>query len=172
MKSASQRPESSARTLFVDDGLVVAELGRICVAIWRGAVTWPRFDKQRWGLVEVVQRHPRGAGFLCVVETSASPPDDRLRRASIEMFEEHGDRVRCIAVAIEGAGFRAAINRGVLSGMALLRSNKDAPARAFSTVVDALEWMAQRIPIEPGAPTLVEEIRSSLGPPATGDRHV
>jgi hypothetical protein len=146
------------------DGVVVGELGRVCVAIWRGAATPERFEDQRAGLAEVVRNHPDGAGFLCVIEPTSAPPSDRLRRASIEMITVHKDRLKCVAVVIEGEGFRAATVRGVISGMRLIFPHGKPPASAFSKVGESVGWMQQHVRIV--MPELVirgvEELRSLL----------
>jgi hypothetical protein len=155
--------------VFSGDGVVVGEVGRVCVVIWRLAVTQERFDHQRTGLAEVVHRHPDGTGFLCIIEPTAAPPSDKLRRASIEMIQSHGARLKCVAVVIEGEGFRAAITRSVISGMALIFPNR-LPGRAFSRVGEAVGWMQGHVRIL--VPELlvdgVEELRSVLDRRAEG----
>src|ERR1700722_19753412 len=106
-----------SKTLHCREGVVVAEAGRVCVVIWRGAVTESSFGLQRDGLAQVVRNHPEGSAFLCVIEPTAKPPNDDLRVASTRMIEGHGTHLACVAVVIEGEGFRAAITRGVISGM-------------------------------------------------------
>jgi len=148
------------------DGVVVGELGRVCVAIWRGAATQERFEHQRAGLAEVIRNHPDGAGFLCVIEPTSAPPNDRLRRASIEMITSHGELLKCVAVVIEGEGFRAAIARSVLSGMRLIFRQNKPPASAFSKVGEAVGWMQRYVRIVVPELTLsgIEELRSLLDP--------
>lgn len=156
-----------SRILHRGDGVAVAEIGRICVTIWRDGVTPSRFEKQRAGLEQVVRNQPDGAGFLCVIEPTAKPPNDELRRASTEMVDSHGTRLKCVAVVIEGEGFRAAVTRSVVSGMALLFSRR-MPGKTFSSVADALRWMAPFLSLHPivvpRVGMLVEEVRRGLDP--------
>jgi hypothetical protein len=148
-----------------EDGVAVGELGRVCVVIWRDAVVEHRFERQQAGLADVVRRHRDGAGFLCVIEPTAAPPNDRLRRASIKMVESHGESLRCVAVVIEGEGFRAAITRSVISGMLLLLHSRT-PVRVFSRVGEAVGWMQGHIRITRPETVMtdVEELRSQLDP--------
>jgi hypothetical protein len=139
--------DPSAKTLHSRDGVVVLEVGRVCVAIWRGAVTNVSFGWQRDGLAQVVRNHPEGAAFLCVIEPTAKPPDDALRKASNRMIADHGDALKCVAVVIEGEGFRAAITRGVISGMALLHPRRT-PGASFSNIGEALGWIHLRVPLQ------------------------
>jgi hypothetical protein len=136
------------RVLHCADGLALAEVGGHFVAIWRSGVTKPLFEWQRHCLVESLQRHPKGAAFMCVIEPTCKPPDDELRRASADMIAENENRLRCVAVVIEGDGFRAAIARSVLSGMVLLFPNRRVPVSYFSTVRDATEWVARHAPVQ------------------------
>jgi hypothetical protein len=147
-----------------DETVVVAETGSLCVVIWRGAVTKVPFEWQRSGLAEVVERHPHGAGFLCVVEASAKPPEEELRRASSQMILAHGEKLKCVACVMEGEGFRAAINRGALAGMYLLLRNKKSPVSVFAKVPEAVRWMGEHIEIQPPDELVstVETIRSRL----------
>ncbi len=159
----SLRPAPLARVIYSDAAVAIGEVGRYFVALWRGDVTRPRFEKQRWGLTEVVQRHPRGIGLLCVIEPSSKPPDVELRRASVEMVEEHGDRIRCVAIVIEGKGFAAALTRAGISGMLLLVRKRPKFAD-FANVPSALGWMGQYVPVEVEIDMagLVEEVRGAM----------
>jgi hypothetical protein len=157
---------SSMRLLYADDGVALGEVGHVFAVIWRGEVTAPRFEAQRAGLAEVVSRHPRKAGLLCVVEPSSTGPDEKLRRASAQMLESHGDLLACAAAVIEGKGFKAAGSRSALSAITLLYARRKAPISFFSNTQAALTWMHRHVPIDSvaSAARSVESIRSSLGP--------
>lgn len=155
----------TVRLLHCDETVVVAETGELCVVIWRGAVTKEPFERQRAGLAEVVKRRPDGAGFICVVERTAKPPEgDELRRASSEMISVHGDRLKCVACVMEGEGFKTAINRGALAGMVLLLRNKKTAVSVFATVTEAAVWMGKHMGSRPKDEivSVVDHIRSQL----------
>jgi hypothetical protein len=154
------------KVLFRDREIVVAEMDHLCIVIWRGAVTKFPFEKQRAGLASVVERYANRAGFLCVIEPSAKPPSDELRRESTQMLEGHAERLRCVGMVIEGEGFRAAITRGVLSGMLLLMPHRKANISFFPNTRPAATWMKNYVEIaSPDAlATTVEEIRSRILP--------
>ena len=143
MQQPAPSPFGRVRVLQCDDTVAVAATGNVCIVIWRGAVTKEPFDWQRAALAEVVKLHPGRAGFLCVIEPNAKPPTDELRRASTQMVLGHGERLKCVALVIEGQGFTSAIHRGVLAGMALLLRNRKAEMAIFATVDEASRWMAQ-----------------------------
>jgi hypothetical protein len=143
------RASSHPRVIYTSqDGLAVGELSAVCLVVWRGAVERTLFEHQRAALAEVVQRNPDGAGFLCLVEETAKPPDDELRRASTQMVAAHGRRLRCVACVIEGSGFKAAVTRSVLSGMALLLTRQRTPISFFSHAPPAAKWMREHMPID------------------------
>jgi hypothetical protein len=127
------------------DGLAVGEVSNVCIVLWRGAVTRDRFDLQRDGLAEVTRRHPERAGFLCVIEPTATPPGDELRRASADMIAAHQPHLRCIACVVEGTGFKNSISRSALSAMALLLRSRTVPLSVFGTVGAAAMWMVPHI---------------------------
>jgi len=164
MREPATHPSPLLRIIYSSEVVAVGEFTAICICLWRGEVTATPFEHQRLGLAEVIANHPSGAGFMCVVEPTSIPPNDALRRASTEMVASHGDRLKCVACAIEGSGFRAAVARSALTGMALLFANRKVPISFFANVPDAAAWMSDRLPSGPLAPVIaaVAELRSSL----------
>lgn len=147
------------------DGLAVAEAGPVCVVVWRSAVIVPRFEKQKAGLATVVANHPGKAAFLFVVEPTAAPPDEALRKASTQMVASHGDRLRCVAGVIEGTGFKAAVTRSVLSGMTLLLGKREVPVSYFARVGEASRWVSEHVVVDARElATAVEAVRARLDP--------
>jgi serine/threonine protein kinase len=140
----------SRRVMHESEGLLVAELGPICVAVWREAVTLPRFELQRSGLAEVVNRHTAGAGFMCVIEKGSLPiPDGELRRASTKMVASHGARLACVAVVIEATGFSSALIRSGITAMTFFTGTYDVvPPSIFSNTRHAINWIAEFLPID------------------------
>ena len=137
-------------------GLVVGTIGPVCLAIWRTKPTEALFEAQRLGLAAAVGHSPGNVAFLCVVESTADPPDQKVRDASAAMISGHGKSLAAVACVIEGSGFRAAVTRTVLSGIALVARNA-APTRYFENVRTASTWLGERIPLGPHA-SLAEEV--------------
>ena len=154
---------ANLRVVRSRDGIAVGEFSNICIVIWRDAVPRPRFELQAAGLAEVVARH-RGAGFMCVIEPTAAPPDESLRKASVEMIRSHEDSLRCIACVVEGSGFRNAITRSVLSAMALLWNRRSVPLSIFDGPVSAAKWLGPKVetPDPMSIADAIEELRRSL----------
>lgn len=168
--SGNLSPSAPVRVLHCNETVIVADAGCVCIAIWRGRVTKGPFELQRSGLAEVVQRNRAGAGFLCIVENAAKPPEDTLRRASAEMILSHEERLKCVACVIEGQGFMAAVNRGALAGMVLLLRNRKTEVSIFPRVTEASRWMSQHVGIPPVGEFVetVEGLRSRFPPLAPG----
>lgn len=141
------------------DGLALGEIGPLCVAVWRSRVTHDSFNRQSAALRSVVQLHPGVAGFLCIVEPGANPPDEELRRASAHMIAVHGDRLALAAAVIEGSGFRAAVARSVLTTIAMVVPGLRTKVSFFSSVPDAAHWACARIEL-PDAHAVVADVEA------------
>ena len=148
----------------------MGEIANVCVVIWRGPVTPARFAVQRAGLAEVARRHPGGIGLVCVVEPTAPPPGDDMRRASAQMVRDHQSVLGAIACVVEGTGFVAALGRSVLSAMSLLVGTKKAPMTVVGTVAAASLWIAPRMGRRDGRALedAIESLRGRLAPWAGG----
>ncbi len=156
----------SVEILQAADGIAVAEVGSVCVVIWRGEVNDRSFQHQRAGLAKVVERHPGKAGFLCVVEPKSPAPKSEFRRASVEMITSHHPRLVCTASVVEGNGLIPVIARSVLTGMMMLsRPEHMPPNQIFANVGDAGSWLAKHMPAASlsSLTEAVEKIRASLG---------
>lgn len=127
---------------YVLDGLLVGSIGQVSLAIWRSKPTPELFEVQRRELVAAVSRNPGKVAFLCVVEPSADAPEQDVRDASAAMITSLGTKLVACACVIEGSGFRAAITRTVLTGMALV-SRSASPNRFFEHVSVASAWLEQ-----------------------------
>jgi hypothetical protein len=79
------------------------------------------------------------------------------------MLASHGSRLKCVACTIEGSGFKAAVTRSVLSGMALLFANRKTPVSFFANVPNAVAWMSDWLPSgnTMSAVAAVAELRTS-----------
>jgi hypothetical protein len=124
------------------DGLIAAQKGETCIAIWRSKPHQMTFGIQRSMLDRTVAAHPGRAKFLCVVEPDAPAPDDDVREASADMVNEHGDRLSKVACVIEGDGFRAVANRAVLAAMSLFVRSPVA-TKFFGSVDSAACWLME-----------------------------
>jgi hypothetical protein len=149
---------------FPDDGVIVREVGRLCVTVWRKKVTPARFARQAAGVASIVRRHPGRAGFLCIIEEHVEPPDDEMRRASMAMLREHESKLMALASVIEGSGFRASVARSVLVGMQLLYPQFSVPVAFVASVPAAVKWLQSRRCIDDTnlVASQVEKLRNTI----------
>lgn len=124
-------------------GLLTASIGPVCLAVWRSKPTRALFEVQRNQLAADVARHPGRQLFLCVVEGKVDPPDQDVRDASAKMINSHGRNLAGCACVIEGSGFRSALTRTVLTGIALVVKTP-APFRFFESTKTACDWLEVR----------------------------
>jgi hypothetical protein len=87
---------------------------------------------------------------MCVVEENSAPPNEEARKASARMMEEHGDRLRAVAMVIEGSGFRASIVRSVASSIVWLARRRSKTPVSYSATVEAgAKWLADYASLGP-----------------------
>jgi hypothetical protein len=135
---------SGPRILHTSPVVGIAEVGSVCMVVWRGPVTPESFEQQWLALHALTNAHPRDAGFLCVIEPDCPPPEPPLRQASLRMIDQHSERLQGVACVIEGRGIRAAIARSVLSSLALLRARRDLPFSFVASLHAGASWLAPR----------------------------
>jgi hypothetical protein len=133
------------RVHYVDDGLVMAEVGNTCVAIWRTQPNQFLFDRQVSALCDVISSHPDPIGFLCIVEAKTPAPNEDIRKASVHMLTSRKKHLACVAGVIADKGFTSAITRSVMAGMAFLLSRSDFRLKFTDTVDRAAIWMSNYV---------------------------
>ena len=133
------------KALYADEGLVMVQLGKTCVAIWRTKPNSFLFDRQVSALSEVINSHSEPIGFLCIVEAKTPAPADDLRRASVEMLMSRKQQLACVGAVIADRGFTSAITRSVLAGMAFVVSRRDLRAKITDSVERAVAWMSNYV---------------------------
>lgn len=126
-------------------GLLLGTYRSVFFAVWSTKPTPELFELQRAGLAAAVTASPGRVFFLCVVSPNADPPDQTERDASSRMITGHGARLLGTACVVEGTGFRAAITRTVLTGIALF-IRTPSPITFFETVDGAQQWIQRRSP--------------------------
>lgn len=154
----------AAELIDVRDGVALAQLGPLCIALWRESVTRERFDRQAAALARVVAAHRGNAGFLCIVEPESKPPNDELRRAAARMIDGHGSDLVFVAAVIEGSGFQASITRSVLTAMSLFLPRNKTKIGYFSSVMDAALWGCEQAALPPARTIAarIQELRAEL----------
>ena len=80
--------------------------------------------------------------LMQIVAGSAITPDGRARGALVQMLRSLNGFVSHSAIVHEAEGFRAAMIRSIVTGVAAL-SNPGFPHRVFAEVPEAANWMSQ-----------------------------
>lgn len=147
----------------MSQGLLMASIGPVCLALWRCKPTQQLFEIQRDELAAAVAQNPGRQLFLCVVEHQSPPPDHDIRQASSDMITGHGSSLAGCACVIEGTGFHAAITHTVLSGIAHA-IHSPSPLRFFESTSSACSWLEALATSTPPAPLVehVEHARARL----------
>jgi hypothetical protein len=126
-----------------EGGLLMASFAHLCIAVWDVKPTRSLFEIQKAHLAAAVAREPGRALFMCIVATSADPPDQEIRDASAKMVASHDKNLAGCCCVIEGSGFRAAITRTVLTGiMFIIRS--PVPFHFCESVMVGCKWLESR----------------------------
>jgi hypothetical protein len=155
VSQASVVMSARSTVLHSGHGLVMAERRGVSIAIWRRKPNRQLFEIQKKCLDDVVAKNVGKAAFVCVVEPTSEPPDDDIRKAAAQMVSSHEKDLKCVALVIEGTGFRSAITRTVLSGIVML-IRTPAPIKFFDTPKSACMWLGSQLPNARDG--LVEEI--------------
>jgi hypothetical protein len=130
---------SSARVVVLQDNH--------CIATWRGFVIiiWRR-ETTAQGVADLRQALQRlgptstGVGLLTIIEPNAPPPTSEVRDGLAAVLGEFGKLIKFSAVAFEGSGFRAAMVRGVVTGLTML-ARMPYPHKVFAGVNEATQWL-------------------------------
>lgn len=150
--SAAARVSLDRPTIIsAGDGLGIAEVGSVCLVVWQRPVVRETFLRQRAALEELAARHQGRAGFVTVIANDTPPPEDALRKASIEMISNVANHLACVACVIEGTGFRAAATRSVLSGMAMLLPKMPTELKFVANIRAAASFVGERCDVSPEA---------------------
>jgi hypothetical protein len=128
-------PDARVPTILAGNLMVVVDDG---VAV---ASDYPILE--RIALKEA-RAHPTGLAFLCIVPANASPPREEVRAAIREAFANVSQILASVCWYVEGAGFKAAAARAVLSGLILLM-RPTYPTHITSDLHDALRWSYARV---------------------------
>jgi hypothetical protein len=132
-----------ARVLTVTDDHCIAIWRRFLVVVWRKDTTSPAVADFRAALTRLASETHEVA-LLTVVEPNAPPPPSDVRDALAAVLAEFGKLIKFSAVAFEGTGFRAAMVRGVVTGLTLL-ARMPYPHKVFAGVPEAARWLIPNV---------------------------
>ncbi len=136
---------TSPSVLLNDEDFCTGSWRELSVVIWRHDTTRKGIDACRQGLQDLQASHPNGCAVLSIIEPNASMPPGEVRDELSRTLREFGDLIKASGVVFEGAGFRAAAVRSVVTGISLV-AKQPFPHKVFATVNAASSWMAPSMP--------------------------
>jgi hypothetical protein len=140
--SSSQRAE--IRVASPDQ--IVATWKNVVLLIWRQETTVEGVRAAKATYDELSASCPGGVILATVVEWNAPAPPVDARKELARFLSGCSGRMILSAVVHEGAGFRAAMVRSVVTGLALV-AKLPYPHKVFVTVADAEGWFRACSPV-------------------------
>ena len=159
--AVSARPSASEWQLIeVTHDYLFATRGDVFVAIWKHETTVAGARRADYEMRRFARNRPRGVAGLNVVEQDASLPSSEAREIIAGMWSHVAPFTACGAVVFEGAGFRAAALRSVVTGLRLA-TRSPFPYRAC-TLKEAAQMIAEELPKRTGQPFDANEFISAV----------
>ncbi|MET0342586.1 MAG: hypothetical protein ABW252_16390 [Polyangiales bacterium] len=124
----------------VTEDHIIMSWDRCLGLVWKHETTVAGMESYTSVYRELSLRFPSGVYLLTVVEQNAPMPSPEAREAVAVFMRQGAGRIRMSAVVHEGAGFRAAAVRSVVTGFAML-AKVPYPHRVFATVEQAAKWI-------------------------------
>lgn len=117
--------------------------------LWRDMFVLVESEKSRagdyaeFGTLIRKQRllYPTGIGLLTIIPAGAAPPSDDARKAINGALKSLEGGLLCVCWLVEGAGFPAAVARGILTGIRVF-GRFSYPTHIANDLEGALTWMA------------------------------
>jgi hypothetical protein len=132
---------SRAATLHqVTEDHIIFSWDRCLGLVWKRETTVAGMDAYTQVYRELALRFPTGLYLMTIVEQDASMPGYEAREAVAVFMRAGAGRIRMSAVVHEGAGFRAAAVRSVVTGFTML-AKVPYPHRIFATVEQGAKWL-------------------------------
>jgi hypothetical protein len=132
--------DNTASVIALEHDYCFAGWNAIFIVIWRHDTTSDGVRNLDLKLRDHEKAHPDGCGLLTIIEQGAPMPTSEVRTALARFMTEGARVIRSSAVAFEGAGFRAAAVRGVVTGLTML-ARQPYPHKVFATMPDAAQWL-------------------------------
>ncbi len=125
--------------IFADEHHAMGTCENFVVFVWRGQTHAAGMRDGSNALAQLIPDHPDGVGVMHVVEPQAVPPDSAAREILFDMIRRSTPPLVGSSVVAEGAGFRGAFVRSIVTGMTLL-ARFPSPLRVFAAIDEAIDW--------------------------------
>lgn len=142
------------------DDYALAGWQQVFCVIWRAETTLEGVAQLQASCTAFAAKRPAGIGLLTIIESAASLPPSASRKAIAAFFEEASSFIKCSAVVFEGAGFRAAAVRSVVTGLTLMARQKF-PHRVCD-MAEAVQMFSSILPDATRQPVSPAALRASF----------
>jgi hypothetical protein len=171
--SGEAAPRASVKLVHVDHDHIVATFGNTAVLVWLGETRVQAVREATGMLDRLALQNERAVGLVQIIETGSRTLDSDSRAALTQLLNNGRRYIRCSAVVCEGAGFRAAAVRMIVSGIVRM-SDPGFPHEVFADVGSAVRAHASHFATSPilidslarELTAAIAEIRSSVPPPS------
>jgi hypothetical protein len=136
--------DEAARVIELKHDFCIAAWQQLYIIIWRHETTMDGVRAADTHLDEFARSIPQG-GLLTIIEQGAPMPSSDVRNSLARFLTGGAKFIRSSAVAFEGAGFRAAAVRGVVTGLTML-ARQPYPHKVFATMAEAANWLGASLP--------------------------
>jgi hypothetical protein len=126
-----------------DDHAKLIAFGMIFI-VWKRETLAAPYQRFMALVTELGEQHPEGIGVLQLVEVTAVPPDENVRRLFREAMLVCDEYVKHYSVVHEGSGFKAATFRAIVTSAVFLRRPKF-PHIVSSSLAHATRWHEEQL---------------------------
>jgi hypothetical protein len=113
-------------------------------------------ETEPW-LLRVSERYPAGIALLPCVHVDMPVPSGAARDQIAMMYTRHAQRLRAVAMVVEGQGFRAAAMRAAFTGVNIIQQ-RPYMTQVFGNFQAALAWAVGRLPPVPERGTVADHV--------------
>jgi hypothetical protein len=119
---------------------MLASCGPVFIVEWRVDTTMEGCRALRTECERFGRTQPAGVGLLTIINANAPAPGAPERVAIADFLRAGSSYIKSSAVVVEGQGFRAALVRGVVTGLTLLA--KQAFPHRVVTMPEAMQMLS------------------------------
>ncbi len=127
------------RVIEVDEDHVMGTWAEFLIMVWRVKTLLPAVQRAKLVMRELAKAHPNGIASLAIVEQTALPPEQDVRRELSALLSGGAGHVKSSSVVHEGTGFKAATVRGVVTALSMF-GKLPFPHVIHATVSESAEW--------------------------------
>jgi hypothetical protein len=160
---------AAPRILENDLDHALATWHRVVIVVWRRETSPSAIERLGLAMLVLERAIGHSVGLFMVVEQGAPLPSNEARSTSATVLQKAS--LALSAVTFEGAGFRAAAVRAVVTGIGLL-AKAPYPYKSFAQVEEAAAWVHLRTSADGEGPSVPEKalllavnrVRQAAGP--------